>query len=144
MLLFGLPVMALLLTGCPDISRELIVVRVDGVTIRVSVAATDDTRRRGLMQRQHLEENEGMLFVYPDQKILRLWMLDTPLPLDAGFFDRDGVMVGHLSMRSDGGMHTYASPAPAMYALEMSHGWFVRNGITPGARLALPYTIEGR
>ncbi len=145
-LLFGLPVITLVLlsSGCDsEISRKMITARVDGAAIQVAIAATEEVRRRGLMQRRYLGQNEGMLFVYPEQKLLKLWMLNTPLALDAGFLDRDGILVGHLSMQPDGGMHTYTSPAPAMYALEMNQGWFKRTGIKLGARLALPYRIVG-
>jgi uncharacterized protein len=84
-----------------------------------------------------------LLLVFPEQKIIRLWMLNTSLPLDAGFFDRDGVLVGTVYMKPDGGKRIHRSPAPAVYALEMNRGWFERNGIRPGARLQLPHKVQG-
>ena len=139
---FLLVAMALLLVSCGD--DRYVVVDVDGVEARVEVAATSDTRRQGLMGRQMLEEDHGMLLVFPREKELKIWMLNTPLPLDVGFFDRHGVLINSLSMKPDGGAVVHHSDAPALFALEMNQGWFKRNGIGKGARLNLPHAIVGR
>ena len=91
-----------------------------------------------------LEEDHGMLLVFPREKELKIWMLNTPLPLDVGFFDRHGVLINSLSMEPDGGAVVHHSDAPALFALEMNQGWFKRNGIGKGARLNLPHAIVGR
>lgn len=133
------------ISGCePMLGGGLVSARVDDVTIRIAVAKDEDSRRQGLMGRESMEQDEGMLLVFPKEKIIRLWMLNTHLPLDAGFFDKDGVMVGIVSMTPDGGKQIHQSPAPAVYALEMNRGWFAQNDIKPGAKLYLPYKIEGR
>ncbi len=137
--------LSLSISGCEFFpSAKLVSARVDDVLIQVAVAADEESRRQGVMGRDSMESDEGMLLVYPKEKIIKLWMLNTHLPLDAGFFDSDGVLVGVVSMNPDGGKQIHASPKPAIYALEMNQGWFERKGIRPGARLKLPYKIEGR
>ncbi len=137
--------LALALSGCePAPVGELVSARVDDVSVRIVIAKDAEDRRQGLMGRQSLGQDEGMLLVFPQEKIIRLWMLNTSLPLDAGFFDQDGVMVGSVSMKPDGGKQIHQSPVPAVYALEMNRGWFERNGIRVGARLHLPNKVEGR
>jgi uncharacterized membrane protein (UPF0127 family) len=97
----------------------------------------------GLMQRQDLGRDEGMLLVFPAPRVQQIWMLNTPIPLDAGFFDADGVLLNTVSMSPDGGRTIHESTGPAIYALEMNIGWFERNGLSPGARLNLPLPIVG-
>lgn len=127
----------------PVAGEGLISARVDEVELRITVAGDDASRRQGLMGRQSMGQDEGVLLVYPSERVIRLWMLNTRLPLDVGFFDRDGVMVGGASMEPDGGMRIHESPQPALYALEMNRGWFERNSIRTGARLHLPFKLKG-
>ncbi len=118
-------------------------IRVGQVVVRVEVAATPERRRKGLMQRRHLMPDEGLLLVFPQPKIIVLWMLNTPLPLDVGFFDQEGVLISFLTMQPDGGKTIHRSPGPALYALEMNQGWFESNGVR-GMQLRLPYSLVGR
>ncbi|MCP4126608.1 MAG: DUF192 domain-containing protein [Gammaproteobacteria bacterium] len=136
--------LALSVSSCEFVNRnELVAARVDGIELQITIAMDDVSRGQGLMGRQSLEMDEGMLLVYPREGVISLWMLNTHLPLDVGFFDRNRVMVGSLSMEPDGGKKIHSSPKPAMYALEMSRGWFERNRIGVGARLQLPSGVRG-
>lgn len=130
------------LGGCAEPQR--LEVGVGDALVEVEVADTGEARRRGLMFRQQLGEDQGMLFVFPGERVRQMWMLNTSIPLDAGFFDADGVLVNWVSMLPDGGSQIHSSTAPAHYVLEVNHGWFERTGITPGARLRLPQPIEAR
>ena len=132
----------MLLTACSEVER--VGIQVDGVSARVELAYTVEGRRLGLMGRQQLGRDEGMLFVFPREKVLEMWMLNVRIPLDVGFFDRNGRLLGWRSMRVDGGTAIYASTAPALYALEMNQGWFERYPIAPGAQLRMPFPVEAR
>ena len=132
----------LLVCLCPLLTsacarQGLVDIRVGGVGARVELAVTDEHRRRGLMQRQSLAADEGLLMVFPETQVVQLWMLNVPIPLDVGFFDDSGALLHTLSMQPDGGRRIYRSSAPARYALEMNSGWFDRHGIGPGARLEI-------
>ncbi|MEK9774845.1 MAG: DUF192 domain-containing protein [Quisquiliibacterium sp.] len=105
--------------------------------IRAEVAASEATRTSGLMFRQRLGPNEGMLFVFqsPDQHCF--WMRNTPLALSIAFIDPQGKIVNIEQMmpRSDQS-HCAARPVP--FALEMEQGWFKRRGFGPGSQISGP------
>ncbi|MET0048760.1 MAG: DUF192 domain-containing protein [Sedimenticola sp.] len=132
---------ALLLTGCGEV--ESVSLKIGEREVIAELAVTPEARNRGLMHRDHLGADEGMLFVFPSQRIRQFWMRNTPIPLDIGFFDREGVLVNYLSM-SPNSDTIHRSSRPALYALEMNRGWYRQNGIEPGMKLQLPYEIEGR
>ncbi|HSM07579.1 MAG TPA: DUF192 domain-containing protein [Gemmatimonadota bacterium] len=107
---------------------------VGGVTVTAEIADTPALRERGLMERDSLPENHGMLFVYPEERDLSFWMRNTPLALDIAFIDRAGTIVNIETMQPNDDENTVSS-RPAMYALEMEAGWFEANGVEPGARI---------
>ena len=110
---------------------ELVPLRVGGIEIQVEVADDADERQQGLMYRESLGENQGMLFVYPEQRTLGFWMKNTLIPLDIAYIDREGRIVDIQQMEPQT-TETHDSAAPAMYALEMNQGWFEANGIRIG------------
>jgi uncharacterized membrane protein (UPF0127 family) len=102
--------------------------------IRAEVAATQNAREQGLMHREALPENEGMLFVFPDSGTYSLWMANTTIPLSAAFIDRSGVILDIVTMTpQESVIHT--SPEGTHYALEMNAGWFQKRGIKPGTQV---------
>ena len=124
--------------GAPDttetVSRgsETTELRIDGITISAEVADEDAERQQGLMHRDSLPENHGMLFVYPEERTLSFWMRNTRIPLDIAFIDQAGriVDIQQMAPQSD---EQHRSAEPAMYALEMRQGWFADHGIEVGA-----------
>ena len=118
-------------TGAVSQALELVPLRVGGIEIQVEIADDADERQRGLMYRESLEENQGMLFVYPEQRTLGFWMKNTLIPLDIAYIDREGRIVDIQQMEPQT-TETHDSAAPAMYALEMNQGWFEANGIRIG------------
>ncbi|MCS7100122.1 MAG: DUF192 domain-containing protein, partial [Burkholderiaceae bacterium] len=100
--------------------------------ITAELADTDATRTRGLMFREHLPPNQGMLFVFDSKAPHCMWMRNTPIPLSVAFIDDDGRVVNIEDMAP----HTetlHCARAPVRYALEMNRGWFASRGIRPGA-----------
>ncbi|MEJ2546450.1 MAG: DUF192 domain-containing protein [Gemmatimonadota bacterium] len=109
-------------------------VAVGGVPISVEIADTPGLREHGLMNRDELPEDYGMLFVYPDERIRSFWMRNTRIPLDIAFIDRNGSIVNIEQMQAQTDENTL-SAGPVMYALEMNLDWFASNGVEPGDRL---------
>ena len=102
--------------------------------IRAEVANSFETRARGLMYRESLGSNQGMLFVFPQLERHCMWMKNTPLPLSVAFIDEGGEVVSISEMAP----HTetsHCAARPARFALEMSKGWFAGKGIRSGAKL---------
>jgi hypothetical protein len=115
---------------------ELPVIRINaGIhVIRAEVANAFETRARGLMYRQSLGPNQGMLFVFPVLERHCMWMKNTPLPLSVAFIDEGGEVVS-ISEMAPHTEDSHCAARPARFALEMSKGWFAGKGIRAGAKL---------
>ena len=102
--------------------------------IRAEVANTSETRARGLMYRESLGPNQGMLFVFAWPERHCMWMKNTPLPLSVAFIDEGGEVVS-ISEMVPHTENSHCAARPARFALEMNRGWFARKGIRAGARI---------
>lgn len=102
--------------------------------ITAELAVNDATRARGLMFRQSLPPNHGMLFVFDRKAVQCMWMRNTLIPLSVAFVDDDGTIVNIEDMRPHD-ESSHCARQPVRYALEMSQGWFAQKGVQPGARL---------
>jgi uncharacterized membrane protein (UPF0127 family) len=105
----------------------------------VEVAETPEQLAFGLMFRQKLGPDEGMLFVFSEEAPRSFWMKNTLIDLSIGFFDRKRKLIDVKEMKSGAGvpdqaLPSYISAHPAKYALEMSKGWFDKNKIRIGER----------
>jgi uncharacterized membrane protein (UPF0127 family) len=99
--------------------------------VTVEVAATPSARRRGLMHRESLPDDRGMLFVFPEERLLTFWMKDTHIPLSIAFAREDGTIV-HIAELEPRSERPVSSRSAARYALEMNRGWFARHGVLEG------------
>jgi len=102
--------------------------------IEVEVAATQTNRMVGLMQRQRLGANQGMLFVFPKAERHCMWMKNTLIPLSVAFLDEEGRIVSLSDMQPQT-ENSHCAAASARYALEMNQGWFSAKGIKPGMKI---------
>jgi len=99
--------------------------------ITAEVAASDATRTKGLMFRDKLETNHGMLFVFDQPNVQCFWMKNTKIALSIAFIKDDGVITNIADMEPMTET-SHCSNAPVRYTLEMEQGWFTRHGITAG------------
>ena len=106
-----------------------------GSSVTAEVADDPKERAVGLMGRTQLPENHGMIFVYPDEQVRSFWMKNTPIPLSIAFMDRLGRVV-HLAELTPNELTPVSSEVPAMYALEMSAGWFKSHDVVIGQPVA--------
>lgn len=105
---------------------------VGGEAVTAEVADSPALRERGLMERRALRRDHGMIFVYPDSRPRSFWMKNTPLLLSIAFIDEGGKIVRIADMQPYD-TTPVPSNAPAMYALEMTQGWFAEHGVGVGA-----------
>ncbi len=106
------------------------------ITLDVKIADTDETRSRGLMFAGKLGENEGMLFVYGDEKPRTFWMKNTLIPLDMIFIAANWTVadvVENAQPCKEDPCPAYASGQAAKYVLEAKGGFAQRNRIGAGA-----------
>ncbi|MGD8453476.1 MAG: DUF192 domain-containing protein [Phycisphaerae bacterium] len=122
-------------------------ISVDGHDFRVWLAQEADTSRPGVVQEglmhvpaDEIEDDQGMLFVFSDERLRSFWMLNTITPLDIAFARYDGTIVKIWQMPPQT-LQTFSSIEPAMFALEVKQGTFARLGIAEGDRLTIPDTV---
>jgi len=100
--------------------------------ITAELAANDPMRMQGLMFRESLAANHGMLFVFDGKSVHCMWMRNTLIPLSVAFLDDDGRIVNIEDMKPQT-EDSHCARAPVRYALEMTQGWFAQRGLKPGA-----------
>jgi uncharacterized protein len=132
-------ILVLLLLGCgeKDSARAVIETGDGDVVVQVEVADSDAERTRGLMGRQDLPEDGGMMFVFPEGSTSAFWMKDTLIPLSIAFYDARGRIVRILDMepcRRDP-CPLYDPHASYRGALEVNQGAFRRWGVEVGDSL---------
>ena len=107
----------------------LVVVTKDGNrSFSIEIADTDAEREAGLMFRQDMADDHGMLFVFEIQQQVSFWMQNTPMPLDLIFVGQDGKIraIKHGEPQSQ----AIISPGvPVRFVLELKAGTAARNGI---------------
>lgn len=132
-----LPVLLLATAGRADESdpERFERMTIKGQTFRLEIAATEETRTRGLMWRETLASDEGMLFVFPREEKMTFWMANTLIPLDIVFMDATGRITAMHTMlpeKSQGALEPdhryqarltrYSSREPAQFAIEFPAG----------------------
>lgn len=103
--------------------------------VAAEVAATVESRDRGLMKRRHLPANRGMLFVFPEVHRHCMWMQNTTIPLSVAFIEDNGTIVNIADMQPNTETH-YCADRPVHYVLEMNKGWFSEKGLGPGDQIS--------
>jgi len=117
-------------TGC-GFSNKVVI---NGKVIDVEIADAPEERSKGLMFRESLKKNEGMLFVYEDSKIRSFWMKNTLIPLDIIFISEDFRIINievAVPCEEDP-CRTYDSLKDVKYVLEVNKGYSMEKGIESG------------
>ncbi|SNS36411.1 hypothetical protein SAMN06265795_102386 [Noviherbaspirillum humi] len=102
--------------------------------IRAEVAARDAERQQGLMFREKMGANEGMVFLFEAPAGVCMWMKNTLIPLSVAFIDENGQIVNIEDMQPQT-LDSHCARKPVRYALEMNQGWFKSKNIKPGMRI---------
>lgn len=122
--------------GEPGIAGPLptIELSIKGHPLTAEVAASDETRTVGLMNRFSLQTDHGMLFVFDVAQPLAFWMKNTYVPLSIAFIGADGriLNIEDMAPRTE---TTHPSRGAGLYALEMKKGWFADHGISAGEKV---------
>ena len=123
-------------TTAPSLSRATVAIDTGErkVSFRVELALTPAEQERGLMFRESLAADEGMLFVFDRQSVHTFWMRNTLIPLSVAFIGADGTIVNIADMKpKDETTHCAQRAVP--FALEMERGWFASRGIKAGQKI---------
>ena len=114
-----------------------------GASLQVEVAETPQERSRGLMYREELPMDRGMLFVFPEEGDRGFWMKNTLIPLDMIFVDAEGRIVNIEEAYPEPGtpdedLKLYRSEEPAKYVIETNSSLTERKGMEKGDRVDIP------
>ncbi len=118
----------------PSAWAEKITLKIGKQTVHAEIADTPQSREHGLMQRDHLCADCGMLFIFEKADRYSFWMKDTPLPLSIAFIAANGTIINIVEMQPNT-TDSRSAQGDALFALEMNSGWFTRNDIKPGDRV---------
>jgi uncharacterized membrane protein (UPF0127 family) len=104
--------------------------------VSVELARTPGQRTFGLMYRGHLDDDAGMLFIFPAAQPLKFWMRHTEIPLDMIFADPSGVVVGIVANATPYSEREVGPDTPAIYVLEVNGGFCTRHGVRAGDKMS--------
>ncbi len=108
----------------------------------VEIASTPEERSRGLMYRENLPGNEGMLFVFKEEGNYSFWMKNVLIPLDIIWIDKNGKITYIAeNLQPNSGVHyeTIKPSQRAKYVLEINGGLAAKIGLTIGDMVKLKY-----
>jgi uncharacterized membrane protein (UPF0127 family) len=136
MRIFLLILAALVCSSC--IAQDPYVV-LKGQRFSVELAETSEQQALGLMFRDSMADDHGMLFLFPTESRRGFWMKNTRIPLDIMYFDKDLKLVSVAVAKPcrTPRCPTYASEGPAQYVLELNAGKAAELGVRPGDELKL-------
>src|SRR5207253_6255108 len=102
--------------------------------LKVEIAATEPQRMQGLMRRERLGKDDGMLFIFDEPGYHSMWMKDTLIPLSVAFVDAKGTILNILDMEPRT-LDSHAAAGPAVYAIETNKGWFAGKKVKAGDKV---------
>ena len=103
----------------------------------VEIADEAAERSRGLMFREHLDPDAGMLFIYPRAQFASFWMKNTYIPLDMLFIADDGTIMQIAPQVPPHTLESVRSESPVRAVLEINGGRAADLGIAVGDRVTL-------
>ena len=95
-------------------------------SIVIEIADTPEAQMKGLMGRNTLDDNNGMLFVFDRLEPQKFWMKNTPIPLDIIFIGGDGCIVNIVESTTPMSSQRYRSKGPVKYVVEVRAGFTKR------------------
>ena len=103
--------------------------------LTVEIALRPEEQMAGLMNRDALDPDRGMLFVFPTPKQASFWMHNTSIPLDLAFLDADGVILEIIPLVPFEEKRVQSQSSKVSYALEVARDWFASRGLKAGLKV---------
>ena len=127
------------LNGNVVLDKKMSYVIIDEIKIEVELAQTKEQWAHGLMLREALDKDKGMLFIFPDSEERSFWMKNTLIPLDIIFIDSSQriLNIEEAEPCKKESCILYKSTGNAKYVLEINRGFAAKKGIKKGDRVVL-------
>jgi uncharacterized membrane protein (UPF0127 family) len=127
----------------PQTGLATITMPIGNRAFTLEVADTGTKREVGLMFRDSMPEDHGMIFVFEDEDFRGFWMKDTRIPLDIVYVAADKQVVSIHTMKPFD-LQRVTSAGPAMYAIELNAGTASKIGVKPGDMLDIPAEVKAK
>ncbi|MEN8662068.1 MAG: DUF192 domain-containing protein [Lentimonas sp.] len=112
-------------------------IQIGEATTQLQLALTSTEQQKGLMHRTSLDKDHGMLFLFPNAEQRGFWMRNTLIKLDIGYFDESGKLLETHSLYPHDETAVKSYSHEVLIAVEMTHGWFAKHKVRPGAKINL-------
>ena len=131
-------VLMLPLAACSDEGRLTIEARNGAHSFAIEIVDTPETRAQGLMYREELAPDAGMLFDFKESRPVSFWMRNTLIPLDMIFITEEGLVANVYAQARPHDPTSIPSDGPVMFVLEIPGGRAAELGIAAGDRVIHP------
>jgi uncharacterized membrane protein (UPF0127 family) len=122
-------------------------IAIEGAPLQLQLALSSAEQQKGLMQRDSLAEDHGMLFLFERPNQRAFWMRNTRIPLDIGYFDASGQLLEIHKLYPYDETSVPSNSRQVLIAIETNRGWYAAHGIRPGAQIdiaALQQALQRR
>ena len=122
-------------------------IQIGDETLQLQLALRESERTLGLMFRDELAKDHGMLFLFEEPGPLGFWMRNTRIPLDLGYFDASGKLLEIHELYPYDETTVSSHSKQVLIAVETNRGWYEAHAIRPGAQIdihALTAAIKDR
>lgn len=119
-------------------NQSFIEASISDKTILLEVANTQALRSKGLMGIEKLDDNQGMIFIWPGAARRCMWMKNTYIELSVAFINREKKIVEIFDLEPGSLDSVCSVNRDIIAAVEMNKGWFAKNRIELFSRIALP------
>ncbi len=132
-------IIVLLIFSYPFVFKKPVTqIKIKNQIIKIELARTSDELTKGLSNRDFLDPNSGMLFIFPRTDIYKFWMKDTRIPLDIIWINHNQIVeMTSLNPPIDNNIPEYSPKNPANYVLEVNAGFIKNHDIKIGDKITL-------
>ncbi|MBT4757223.1 MAG: DUF192 domain-containing protein [Opitutae bacterium] len=121
----------------PESSDTYFPISIDGKHLQLQLALTQSEQSKGLMHRESMPTDHGMLFLFKQPNPRSFWMRNTSIPLDIGYFDATGRLLEIHALYPYDENSVPSRSQQVLIAIETNRGWFARNNIVAAAQIDL-------
>ena len=119
----------------PANSQTYFPISIGGQELQLQLALNSAEQQKGLMYRDSLAKDHGMLFLFEQPDKRGFWMRNTRIPLDIGYFDANGQLLEVYKLFPYDETTVPSKSRQVLIAVETNRGWYAANGVQPGAHI---------
>lgn len=107
------------------------------INLKTEIADNNEKRARGLMFRESIPDDYGMIFIFPQKEVVYMWMKNTKIPLDMLFFDETGTILKIIENAVPYDLKLLSSEEPVIGVVEVQGGFAAKNQVKIGNKIRL-------